>query len=109
MSDYRVCFVTAPPGEPAAALARALVEERLAACANIIGGIRSIYTWKGKVEDATEDLLVLKTRADLVERLVARVGELHPYEVPECIALELREGLPAYLAWIDEVTARGGA
>lgn len=101
---HRVCFITAPSGEESLAIARDLVEGKLVACVNIIPGVRSVYTWKGKVEDSAEDLLVAKTRADLVDAVIARVKEIHSYEVPEVIALEIGAGLPEYLAWIGEVT-----
>jgi len=81
-------------------LARSLVGERLAACANIVSGVRSIYRWQGKVEDEPEVLLVIKTRAELVESLARRVAELHPYELPEVVALEAVDGLPDYLDWV---------
>ena len=99
-----VVFITAPSEEEAAGIARALVEEKLAACVNIIRGIRSIYSWEGTVEDDTEMLLVVKTREALFDRLAARVKELHSYTVPEVIALPLAKGLKDYTDWIDQVT-----
>ncbi|MBN2287747.1 MAG: divalent-cation tolerance protein CutA [Candidatus Glassbacteria bacterium] len=101
-----VVFVTTPGAEAAAALARTLVEERLAACGNVIGPVRSIYRWKGSVEDEGEALLVLKTRSGLFEALKARVLELHSYEVPEVIALTVAAGHGPYLDWIDNCTGR---
>jgi len=101
----RVVFVTAPNEESALAIGRALVEERLAACANLVGPIRSIYRWKDNVEDAGEHLLIIKTRAGLCGALEKRVKELHPYEVPEIIAVKIESGSPQYLAWIHESTA----
>lgn len=83
-------------------MARTLVDERLAACANLVPGVTSTYWWQGKIEEASETLLVLKTRQDLLERLVARVKTLHSYIVPEVIALPVVGGNPAYLEWIDE-------
>lgn len=102
--DNLVVLVTAPGGEEAARIARALVEERLAACANIISGVRSIYTWQGKVEDDTEVLMVIKTREPLFDALARRVAELHTYEVPEVIAMPIARGAEAYLRWMGEVT-----
>jgi periplasmic divalent cation tolerance protein len=99
-----VVFVTCPSAEKAAEIARALVEERLAACGNVVSAIRSIYRWEGKVEDDAEALLVLKTAWDRFEALRARVLELHPYEVPEVIALPVEAGHAPYLAWIEAST-----
>jgi len=96
--------IAAPDGETARRLARLLVEERLAACGNIIERVRSIYRWQGKIEDQPEALLLLKTRSELFEALRKRVVELHPYEVPEIIALPLAAGHPPYLDWIDSCT-----
>jgi periplasmic divalent cation tolerance protein len=99
----RVVLVTAPPRR-ARALARRLVGARLAACASLVPGVRSIYRWKGAVEEASETLLVLKTRAALVPALEAAVRAHHPYEVPEFLVLPVARGLPAYLRWIDSST-----
>jgi periplasmic divalent cation tolerance protein len=104
-----IVFVTAPDEQTAAAIGRALVEERLAACANLLGPIRSIYRWEGAVEDAAEQLLVIKTRASLFAALQARVRQLHPYQVPEIVAVPIRDGLPQYLKWIGDSTRSAGA
>ena len=103
-SALRVVLVTAPP--PAArSLARALVERRLAACANLLPGVRSVYRWKGRVEEARETLLLLKTTTACVPALLAAVRELHPYEVPEGIAIPVVAALEDYAAWVrEEVT-----
>lgn len=103
--DHIVVFVTGPGPEEVERIGRALVEERLAACANLIPSISSTYWWKGKVEEASEALLVMKTRQDLLERLTARVRALHSYTVPEVIALPILGGNPDYLKWIDDSTA----
>lgn len=95
-----VVLVTAPDGETAARIARTLVEERLAACGNVVPQIRSIYRWEGKVEDGAESLLVLKTEGELFERLRARVVALHPYDCPEVLQLPVAAGHAPYLAWI---------
>jgi len=100
MTDVRVVLVTAPPGDPAADIARRLVDERLAACANVVPGIRSIYRWQGKVCDDAEDLLVIKTTVDRVDALVDRVREIHPYDVPEVLVLPVEAGAAAYLDWV---------
>lgn len=102
----RIAFVTAPSAEVAASLARTLVSERLVACGNLVPGLRSIYAWEGEICDEPEVLLILKTTADRVDDLAARVAALHPYAVPEVVALPIDAGLPAYLAWIDENVAR---
>ena len=97
-----IVFVTAPNGEEAAKIGRALVEERLAACANIIPSVRSIYRWKGEVCDDSECLLVIKTLWDRFGELERRVKELHSYEVPEIIALRVVNGSQEYLDWVEE-------
>lgn len=102
-----VVLVTAGDAEEAARLGRALVEARLAACANVIGPIRSIYRWQGTIEDAPEHLVVLKARAADMAALEARVRALHSYQVPEVLALPVRAGSAPYLAWLAEATARG--
>jgi periplasmic divalent cation tolerance protein len=99
-----VVYVTAPGEDEAARIARALVEERLAACVNIIKDIRSIYRWEGKVEDEGEVLMVIKTREALFDALSGRVKELHPYSVPEVIAMPIVKGLESYIKWLEEET-----
>ncbi len=98
--EVRVVFVTAPSAEVGAGLARALVEARLAACVNVIPGLRSIYRWDGDIQDDEEVLLVIKTRADRLESLATKVDELHPYDVPEVLALPAVGGSPSYLDWV---------
>ena len=95
-----VVLVTTPTPERAAEIARALVEERLAACGNVLPAIRSVYRWEGKVQDDQEALLVLKSTRDRFGALRDRVLALHPYQVPEVIALPVEAGSAAYLAWI---------
>jgi periplasmic divalent cation tolerance protein len=95
-----VVFVTAASEEQAGLIAHALVGERLAACANIVSPIRSIYRWNDEVEVDTEHLMIIKTRARLVSRIAARVKELHSYEVPEVIALPIVAGAKSYLDWL---------
>ena len=103
-----VVLVTAGSADEAARIARTLVEERLAACGNVVGPIRSIYRWQGAVEEADEHLLVLKARAADVAALEARVRTLHSYDVPEVIALPVVGGSAAYLAWLADATSRDG-
>lgn len=93
-------LVTVPNAETAERLAEALVGERLAACVNVLGGVRSVYRWKGAVERDQELLCVCKTTRAGFERLRARVVELHPYELPEVIALPVVAGHAPYLDWI---------
>jgi periplasmic divalent cation tolerance protein len=95
-----VVFITAPDAERATSIARVLVEEQLAACVNILGGVRSIYRWQGKVVDDGEVLCMAKTDAGHFEALKRRVVELHPYEVPEVIGLEIKDGHAPYLEWL---------
>ena len=83
-------------------MAAALVEERLAACVNILGGVHSVYRWQGAVEEASEVLLLIKTRVEKLEALEAAVRRLHSYEVPEFLILQSDGGSDAYLRWIDE-------
>ncbi|MCF7223282.1 divalent-cation tolerance protein CutA [Marilutibacter chinensis] len=95
---------TCPDDASAARLAEALVEERLAACVSRLPGLRSTYRWQGTIEQADEVLLLIKTRADRLEALAARVQALHPYELPELVAVEARGGLAPYLQWVAEQT-----
>ena len=95
-----VVLVTAPDSEVAAELARRLVEEGLAACVNLVPGVRSIYRWQGAVQEDAEILLIAKTRAALVDALVTRVRALHPYELPEVVALAVVAGSEPYLDWV---------
>ncbi|HVW78230.1 MAG TPA: divalent-cation tolerance protein CutA [Alloacidobacterium sp.] len=88
--------------EEARRVAAALVEERLAACVNIVSGVHSVYRWKGTVEEAGEVLLIMKTRVEKLEALEAAVRRLHSYEVPEFLILPVNGGSAAYLQWIDE-------
>jgi periplasmic divalent cation tolerance protein len=105
---FRAVLVTAGSEEQAASIARALVGDRLAACVNIIGPVRSIYRWRDAVEDDREFLLVIKTRAALYLKVERRVRQMHTYEIPEVISLPLDRGSPPYLKWIlDSTAARG--
>ena len=104
VSDFIVVFVTCGSEDEALKIARALVEEKLAACANMISPLRSIYRWEGKICDEKEWLLLIKTQQSRFEDLAKRVKALHSYSVPEIIALPITEGSPAYLNWIEENT-----
>lgn len=101
-TESLVVLVTAPTQEKAAEIARALVEERLAACVNVLPAVRSIYRWEGRVQDEPEALMVVKTRADAFERLRARIVALHPYSCPEVIGLPVVAGHRPYLDWLAE-------
>jgi periplasmic divalent cation tolerance protein len=101
-----VVLSTFPDADIAARVARTLVEEQLAACVNVVPGVRSIYRWEGKVCDEAETLAVIKTTAERYSALSARITELHPYQVPEVIALALADGHPPYLAWLAAQVAR---
>jgi periplasmic divalent cation tolerance protein len=96
--------VTMPDPERAAALARILVGEGLAACVNVVPGIRSIYRWEGRIQEDDEVLCLIKTRPALFERVRRRILELHPYEVPEILAFGVDEGSPTYLDWLHDAT-----
>ena len=102
-SDLRVLLCTAP-AERAEDIARALLEPRLAACVNIVPGLTSLYWWKGELCRDGESLLVIKTRATLVEALHRRLVEVHPYDTPELLALPLVEGAERYLGWVRSET-----
>lgn len=101
MTDKIVVFSACDSEEQAGLIAHALIEQRLAACVNIVPGARSIYRWKGKVEDAAEWMLVIKSRWDLMEKLRNAISKIHTYEVPELIAVPVVDGSDRYLAWID--------
>ncbi|HYH17174.1 MAG TPA: divalent-cation tolerance protein CutA [Azospirillum sp.] len=103
--DLVFVYMTAASREEAARIGRALVEERLAACVNILGGMTSIYRWEGAVETAEETVFIAKTRRDLFEPLAARVRELHSYSVPCIVELPVERGNPAYLDWLRAETA----
>lgn len=105
--EFVVVLVTAATADEAAAIGRALVESRLAACVNVVGPIRSIYRWQGAVEDAAEHLLLVKARAADLAALEAAVRARHSYDVPEVLALPIRGGSAAYLAWLAASTDRG--
>ncbi len=101
MTDKIVVLSTCDSEEEAKRLARHLVEERLAACVNIVPGARSVYRWKDKIEESSEFLLVIKSRRDLFPALRAELEKVHSYEVPEVIALPISDGSEPYLSWLD--------
>ena len=101
----RLIYITIEPAADAERIGRALVEERLAACVNIVDGMRSMYWWEGAVQQSGETILIAKTRADLVDRLTERVKELHPYDCPCVVSFAIDGGNEAFLDWIDAETA----
>jgi periplasmic divalent cation tolerance protein len=102
LTDKRIVLSTAGSEEEAGNIARHLVENRLAACVNVVPRIESVYRWQGKVESATEWLLVIKTSAEKFHAVRDAVGRLHSYELPECILLAIEDGSDAYLTWLTE-------
>jgi periplasmic divalent cation tolerance protein len=102
-----LCYVTAGSRAEALTIGRTVVQERLAACANVLDGMTSLYWWQGALEQAGETVLILKTRTELVERLIARIRDLHSYECPCVVALPIAAGDPEYLAWIAQETMPG--
>ena len=102
MTDAKIVLTTTGSQEEARKIARALVDRRLAACVNIIPQVESIYRWQGKVEDAHEWLLVIKTTGNAFERVRDAIRELHSYDLPECISFSVEDGSSDYLDWISE-------
>jgi periplasmic divalent cation tolerance protein len=101
-TEYCLVLCTCPEGEAAAELARRLVGERLAACVNILPGLTSVYPWQGMIETGRESLLLIKTDKAVYPHLEARLRALHPYELPEIVAVPIERGLPDYLQWISQ-------
>jgi len=102
-----VVLSTCPDKATAERIASALVSERLAACVNRVAGVVSVYRWKGEVQRDSEQLLIIKTTSERFEALRARIVALHPYELPEVIAVDVAAGLDRYLAWIEDATRAG--
>lgn len=98
--SFVVALTAAPDARTARRIAKKVVEERLAACVNIVGPVKSVFRWKGSVERVPEHLLIMKTTADCTPALGERIGELHPYETPEFVSLSVGGGLRSYLEWI---------
>jgi periplasmic divalent cation tolerance protein len=101
MTDKIVVLSTCASADEAEKLARALIEQRLAACVNVIGGVTSYYPWRGNLETAAEWLLVIKSSRARFDELRAALEKQHSYEIPEVIALPVVDGAPNYLNWID--------
>jgi len=106
LEEYIVVFCTVPDEKTGQDLAEKLVKDRLAACVNLNGGITSFYWWQDKIEKDSENLLIIKTRRELFPELEAKIKSLHPYQVPEIIALPILQGHPPYLDWIRKETGQ---
>ena len=104
MSGIATVYATFGDADEAARIARTLVEERLAACANILGPVRSIYRWEGRIEDGAEAAVLFKTRGDRAEALIARLAQLHSYDVPAAVVWPIDHALPAYARWVEAET-----
>ena len=107
MSEHIQVFTTVEHEKDASAIARAVVERRLAACAQILGPITSTYWWEGKIETSREWLCLMKSRSDAYPALEAAIKSIHPYENPEIVATNIIAGSREYLCWLDEETAQG--
>ena len=105
MTEMLLVFSTFADEESAARVIRVLVEERLIACGNLLPGARSICRWKGQLEDQREVVVLMKTRKQDWTALLSRLHDLHPYEVPECVAIRIAAGAPKYMAWLEESLA----
>jgi len=105
MTDKRIVLTTAGSIEEAQRIAAALVEQRLAACVNILPGVESGFRWQGKIDRTSEWLMIIKTKAEAFERVRDAIQKLHSYDVPEIISLEIDDGSAAYLQWIDETVS----
>jgi len=105
VTEMLLVFTTFAGEEDAARVTRALIEERLIACGNILPGARSLYRWQGAIADDPEVVVLMKTRKQDWSALLSRLHELHPYETPECVAVRVAAGAPRYLAWLEEALA----
>jgi len=108
LGAHVVVLITAPSGDEAEKIARKLVEEKLAACVNIVTGIRSFFWWMGRMEEAGEILVIAKSRLDILPKLIEAVKRMHSYTVPEIIAMPIIAGISSYLKWIDETIGNPG-
>jgi periplasmic divalent cation tolerance protein len=101
MTDKIVVLTTCESADEASQIARVLVEKKIAACVNIMPGAKSVYRWKDKIEEASEVLLIIKSRRDLFDAIRTEIAKIHTYELPELIALPIVDGSETYLAWLD--------
>lgn len=106
MQNVLLILTNAPDEASAHTIARSLVEQKLAACVNLMPGIKSVYRWQGAIEEAAEVTMLIKSTEDRYAELETAIRQAHPYEVPEIIALPLTAGLPAYLAWVGAETKK---
>ena len=105
MTEMLIVFTSFASEEDASRVVRALVEERLIACGTLLPAARSLYAWKGATQDQRETAAILKTRKQDWTALLSRLHELHPYDVPECVAVRIAAGAPKYMAWLEETLA----
>lgn len=103
--EHIVVFVTAPDEDTAAGIAKTLVGEGLAACASIVRNIRSIYRWQGKMEDKSEVLMIAKTSREKFDALAEKVGDMHPYDVPEIVSVPITQGSDPYIKWLSDAVS----
>jgi periplasmic divalent cation tolerance protein len=108
MTEMLLVLTTFEREEDAVRVVRALIEERLIACGNLLPNARSLYRWKGAIEETREIVVLMKTRKQDWAALLSRLHELHPYETPECVALRVAAGAPKYLAWLEAALEPGG-
>ena len=101
MTDMLLVFSTFAREEDAERVVRVLLDERLIACGNLLPGVRSLYRWKGAIEDSREIMVLMKTRKQDWSALLSRLHELHPYETPECLAVRIASGAPKYMEWLE--------
>ncbi len=102
--SYMLFFSTVPNLELGKKIANALVEQKIAACVNIVPNVISIYEWKEKIEEDNELILIIKSKSEHAKELIEKIKEIHSYEVPECIGIEIKEGSKHYLDWIEKIT-----
>jgi periplasmic divalent cation tolerance protein len=103
--SHSLIYVTAPNRDEALKLAKNLVESRLVACVNLLDGATSVYWWVGKIQEDSETVMIAKTRSDLVDAVIGRVREIHPYACPCVVAVPISSGNPAFLDWINTETS----
>jgi len=101
MTDKIVVLTTCESADEASQIARVLIEKKIAACVNIMPGVKSVYRWKENIEEASEILLIIKSRRDLFDAIRTEIARIHTYELPELIALPIVDGSETYLAWLD--------
>ncbi len=98
---HQIILCSCPDQKTAGHIAEHMIKHRLAACVNIVPGITSVYQWQGKLESAQEHLLIIKSHSDKYQAIETKIKQIHPYELPEIIAVPIEHGLPEYLQWID--------